>query len=165
MLTIAGYVLHLPSMLALAGGRLQLGGVLFLLASAFDSLDGSVAREMGWVTVFGAFLDSVTDRFSEATVLLGLLLWYSRVGSSTEVVLIYVAVVGSLMVSYTRARAEGVGLACKTGLLTRFERVLILGLGLIAGQPLPVMWALAVLTVFTALQRVWHVWKQTRESA
>jgi CDP-diacylglycerol---glycerol-3-phosphate 3-phosphatidyltransferase len=161
-LTVLGYFLHLPAALVLSRGSLTLGGVLFLLASLLDSLDGSVAREMDQVTTFGAFLDSVTDRFSEATILLGLLLWYLGKGSSVEVVLIYVATVGSLMVSYTRARAEGVGVQCKQGLFTRLERVVLLGLGLIVRQATITLWILAILTVFTALQRVRAVWQSTR---
>ncbi len=161
-LTIIGYLLHLPAMAALALGNLPLGGALFLLASTFDSLDGSVARETGRVTTFGAFFDSVMDRFSEATVLLGLFLWFLNRGSKLELVLIYVAVVGSLMVSYARARAEGVGVQCKEGAFTRFERVLLMGVGMLVRQPTVTLWILAILTVFTALQRVWYVWQLTK---
>lgn len=160
-LTVFGYLLHLPVMYTLATGHMSLGGILLAIASLFDSLDGSVAREMGQVTTFGAFLDSVADRFSEGTVLLGLLLWHLQSGSKIEVVLIYAAVFGSLMVSYTRARAEGVGIECKEGLLTRFERVILLVAGLILQQVRIALWVLAMLTNFTALQRVYHVWRKT----
>jgi CDP-diacylglycerol--glycerol-3-phosphate 3-phosphatidyltransferase len=159
-LTLFGYVLHLPVMVLLATGHLRVGGALFLAASAFDALDGSVAREMGQASIFGAFLDSVVDRFSEGTVLFGLLLHYLNSGTRLEPALIYVAMFGSLLVSYTRARAEGVGIVCKEGLLTRFERVILLAAGLILGLTGPVLWALAVLTVFTALQRVVYVWRK-----
>ena len=159
-LTLFGYVLHLPVMYMLATGHLRLGGGLFALASAFDVLDGSVAREMGQATTFGAFLDSVIDRFSEGTVLFGLLLYYLNGGARLEPALIYVAVFGSLLVSYTRARAEGLGIQCKEGLFTRFERVILLAAGLISGLTRPVLWVLAILTVFTALQRVYHVWRK-----
>lgn len=159
-LTLLGYVLHLPVMVMLATGHLRLGGVLFVVASAFDALDGSVAREMGQASTFGAFLDSVVDRFSEGTVLFGLLLYYLNGGARLEPALIYVAVFGSLLVSYTRARAEGVGIVCKEGLFTRFERVILLAAGLILRLTLPVLWLLAILTVFTALQRVAYVWRK-----
>lgn len=160
-LTIFGYLLHLPVMYALATGRMLLGGILLAVASAFDSLDGSVAREMNQTTTFGAFLDSVADRFSEGTVLLGLLLWYLQSGGKAEIILIYTAVFGSLMVSYTRARAEGVGIECKEGLLTRFERVILLVAGLVLQQVHLALWILAILTNVTALQRVYHVWRKT----
>jgi CDP-diacylglycerol--glycerol-3-phosphate 3-phosphatidyltransferase len=159
-LTLLGYVLHLPVMYMLATGRLRLGGALFLAASAFDALDGSVAREMGQTSTFGAFLDSVVDRFSEGTVLFGLLLYYLNGGARLEPALIYVAMFGSLLVSYTRARAEGVGITCKEGLFTRFERVILLAAGLILGLTRPVLWALAIFTVFTALQRIVYVWRR-----
>jgi CDP-diacylglycerol--glycerol-3-phosphate 3-phosphatidyltransferase len=160
-LTLFGYGLHLPVMWAVATGRFAFGGILLAIASAFDALDGSVAREMGRVTQFGAFLDSVLDRFSEATVLLGLLLYFVQHGGRIEPVLIYVAVVGSIMVSYTRARAEGLGVECKEGLVTRFERVILLVVGLVIGIVRPVLWVLAVLTIFTAIQRVYTVWRKT----
>lgn len=157
-LTVFGYLLNLPVMYVLATGRLQVGGILVVLAGLFDSLDGAVAREMGQATIFGAFFDSVTDRFSEGTVFLGLFLWYLRNGAGQELALIYIAIVGSLMVSYTRARAEGLGIQCKTGLLTRFERVALLAIGLIIQQVRVVLWVLAILTNLTAVQRIYHVW-------
>lgn len=162
-LTVFGYLLHLPAMYALATGRMQLGGIGVLLASLFDSLDGSVAREMRQVTAFGAFFDSTMDRYSEATILLGLLLWYAPRGAQQEIVLIFVALFGSLMVSYTRARAEGVGVACKEGLLTRFERVVLIVLGLLTQRVRLLLWALAILTNATALQRVYVVWRATQK--
>jgi CDP-diacylglycerol--glycerol-3-phosphate 3-phosphatidyltransferase len=162
-LTILGYLLNLPVMFVLAAGRLRLGGILMALASAFDALDGALARETQQTSTFGAFFDSVMDRFSEATVLLGLLLWYLRTGARLEPVLIYLTMVGSLLVSYTRARAEGLGLQCKTGLLTRFERVTLLVIALVVGQVRPALWLLAALTNLTAVQRIYHVWQITKE--
>ena len=159
-LTVFGYGLHLPVMWAVATGKFAIGGVLLAFASAFDALDGSVAREMGCVTRFGAFLDSVLDRFSEATVLLGLLLYFVQHGGRIEPVLIYTAMVGSIMVSYTRARAEGLGVECKEGLVTRFERVILLVVGLLIGWLRPMLWVLAILTTFTAVQRVYTVWRK-----
>ncbi len=160
-LTVLGYLLSLLVAYVLSTGRLQAGGVLVAVAALFDALDGAVAREMGQTSTFGAFFDSVMDRFSEATVLFGLFLWYSRIGARTELALIYVTIVGSLMVSYARARAEGLGVQCKVGLLTRFERVALLVIGLIIQQVPLVLWVMAVLTNFTALQRAYHVWRQT----
>jgi CDP-diacylglycerol--glycerol-3-phosphate 3-phosphatidyltransferase len=152
-------------MYVLAQGHLRAGGVLVLLAGLFDALDGAVARATGQTSTFGAFFDSVMDRYSEATVLFGLLLWYLRTGSQLEPALIYAVIVGSLMVSYARARAEGLGLECKTGLLTRLERVAILSIGLLALQVRITLWTMAILANLTALQRMAHVWRATRQLA
>ena len=160
-LTVVGYLLHLPAMYALANGHMQWGGILIAVASLFDALDGSVAREMRQSSTFGAFLDSTLDRYSEGTIFLGLLVWYARNGAHTEVVLTYVAVFGSLMVSYTRARAEGVGIACKAGWFTRFERVLLIVVGLVTKQVRLLLWALAILSNATAIQRIVHVRRET----
>ncbi len=162
-LTVLGYLLNLLVAYVLATGRLQVGGILVALAALFDALDGAVAREMGQTSTFGAFFDSVMDRFSEATVLFGLFLWYSQIGARTELALIYVTIVGSLMVSYARARAEGLGVQCKVGLLTRFERVALLIIGLLIRRVPLVLWVMAVLTNFTALQRTYHVWRRTAQ--
>lgn len=161
-LTVVGYLLHLPAMYALAKGHMQWGGVLIAVASLFDALDGSVAREMRQSSTFGAFFDSTLDRYSEGTIFLGLLIWYTRIQSPIEIVLTYAAVFGSLMVSYTRARAEGVGIACKAGWFTRFERVLLIVLGLVTKQVRLLLWALAILSNLTAVQRIVHVRRETR---
>jgi CDP-diacylglycerol--glycerol-3-phosphate 3-phosphatidyltransferase len=160
-LTICGYLLNLPVMYVLATGHLRIGGVLVALASAFDALDGALARETGQSTTFGAFLDSVLDRYSEATVFFGLLLWYLQQGSRLDSALIYATIVGSLLVSYTRARAEGLGLECKTGWFTRFERIALLCIALVLGQVRAALWVMAILTNFTAMQRTYHVWRLT----
>ena len=162
-LTVAGYLLHLPAMLALANGHMQWGGILIAVASLFDALDGSVAREMRQASTFGAFLDSTLDRYSEGTIFLGLLVWYAHNHAVTDTILVYVAVFGSVMVSYTRARAEGVGIACKAGWFTRFERVLLIVIGLLTKQVRLLLWALAVLSHVTAAQRIVHVWRETRD--
>jgi CDP-diacylglycerol--glycerol-3-phosphate 3-phosphatidyltransferase len=162
-LTVIGYLLSLLVAYVLATGRLQVGGVLVAVAALFDALDGTVARATGQTSTFGAFFDSVVDRFSEATVLFGLFLWYAQIGARTELALIYVTIVGSLMVSYTRARAEGLGVQCKVGLLTRFERVVLLVIGLVGHRVSLVLWVMAVLTNFTALQRTYHVWRHAEK--
>jgi len=161
VLTALGYLFHLPAMYALAMGHLQLGVVLVALASLFDALDGAVAREMGQSSTFGAFFDSVVDRYSEGTIFFGLLLWYARNGGLQETILIYAAMLGSLMVSYARARAEGVGIQCKAGLFTRFERMVLIVIGLLALQVRLLLWALAIMTNLTAVQRVYLVWHAT----
>lgn len=161
VVTLTGTLLNLGVAWVLAQGYLRIGGILVLLVSLFDALDGALARLTAKRSRFGAFLDSTMDRFSEAILYLGLLLFYTRYGARQEILLIYATIVGSLMVSYARARAEGLGLDCKVGLLTRLERVIILTIALILDQMSVALWVLAILTNFTALQRMYHVWKAT----
>ena len=138
---------------------LAVGGIVMLIAGVFDLFDGAVARMTDRATKFGAFFDSVMDRVSEAIVLLGLLWFYLEEGEQLGAVLVYVAIVGSTMVSYARARAEGLGIECKGGLMQRPERVATLGIGIIVGQwwepaVLIVLGVIAALTVVTTVQRV-----------
>ncbi len=166
MLTLIGFGLTLAVAAVLALGYTAWGGWLLLLAGIFDALDGTLARLTGHMTRFGAFLDSTCDRYADAAVLIGLSIPFLRAGDQghTPIILIFVTLVGSLLISYTRARAEGLGLECKVGLLTRLERFLIIAIALIVNQVTPALWLLAVLTNLTALQRVWHVWRVTREN-
>ncbi len=160
-LTLIGTAFMFGIGLVLAQGRFVPGAILLAAASAFDALDGGLARLTNRVTRFGAFLDSTTDRWAEAAVYGGLLWWYVGLGARLEIMLLYVAIIGSLLVSYTRARAEGVGIECKVGLFTRFERIVVLMLGLLSGQMLIALTLLAVLSNVTALQRMWHVYRHS----
>jgi CDP-diacylglycerol--glycerol-3-phosphate 3-phosphatidyltransferase len=159
-LTILGFIFNLAVAVVLAAGHLVLGGVLVILASLFDTLDGAVARYSGRVTHFGAFLDSTLDRGSEAALYLGLLYYYARQNSMPEILLIYLTIVGSTMVSYTRARAEGIGVACKVGWFTRFERIAVLVIGLLLQQMTTALIVLAVGSALTTVQRILHVQRQ-----
>ncbi|HEX8683457.1 MAG TPA: CDP-alcohol phosphatidyltransferase family protein [Ardenticatenaceae bacterium] len=159
-LTLIGTVFMFGIGLVLAQGNFVTGAVLVALAAAFDALDGSLARQTNRVTRFGAFLDSTTDRWAEAAIYGGLLWWYTGQGSQLEVMLVYAAIIGSLLVSYTRARAEGIGVECKVGLFTRFERIVVLIVGLVSGQMLIALAVLAVLSNVTAIQRILHVHRQ-----
>ncbi|MDA8218012.1 MAG: CDP-alcohol phosphatidyltransferase family protein [Dehalococcoidales bacterium] len=163
MVTVIGFLLNVGVGLILAFGYQLAGGILVILVGLFDTLDGAVARVSNRVTIFGGFLDSTLDRYSEAVIFFGLTAFYVREGRMTEVLLVYAVIVGSLMVSYARARAEGLGLDCEVGLLQRPERVALLGLGLIINQVVPVLWLLAVMTNFTAAQRIFHVYRLTRQ--
>lgn len=162
MVTLLGLAVAGGSAYLLSVGQLWAGGVVLLFSGIFDLFDGALARLMGRVTRFGAFLDSVIDRVSEAVVLLGLLIFYR---ASTEgTVLVYLALVGSIMVSYLRARAEGLGIECKVGIMTRPERVAVLGVGLVIGHWWPtavlvVLGVIAGLTMLTSVQRLFHAWK------
>lgn len=172
-LTILGFLLNFPAAFILAQGQTWswiVGGLLILFAGAFDMLDGAVARVTGKSSKFGAFLDSNFDRLSEVVVFLGLILYY-RSGPNTDQyygsVLVYVAITGSLMVSYTKARAEGLGMECKgVGLLPRPERVLLVAAGCLLSPVwdlslIVVLWVLAIGTNFTAAQRIAHIWLET----
>jgi CDP-diacylglycerol--glycerol-3-phosphate 3-phosphatidyltransferase len=167
-LTMLGFALSVVAGLVLASQALVPGGLLVLLAGAFDMLDGALARVKNQKTPFGAFLDSTLDRYSEAAVFLGLQVAFLRDAdpdwlSLSGVVLCLLVLVGSLMISYTRARAEGLGLDCEVGWLQRPERILALGIGLLLPRQLllAVLAALALLTHVTVLQRIAHVRRLT----
>ncbi|HSH78109.1 MAG TPA: glycosyltransferase [Herpetosiphonaceae bacterium] len=163
MVTTIGLLLTLGVTVAISTGHLIWGGVLVLLTSAFDMLDGALARATGRKSAFGAFFDSTVDRYTEALILLGILIHYDRMpGTHWEIALVYLGIVGSLMVSYTRARAEALGFDGKTGILARPERIVLLSFGLITGWLSFALAILAILTNFTTAQRVYYVWKQER---
>lgn len=163
-LTIIGFVLTVAVALILATGNFLAGGILLIFAALFDTLDGALARHTGRVTVFGAFLDSTMDRYSEAVTLIGLMAFYARQPDNWQpILLLGCTLVGSLMVSYTRARAEAVGIECKEGFFQRTERIIVLIIGLVTGWMLPVLWILAVFTNVTVIQRVMAVHSSTKE--
>ncbi len=154
---VAGYVIAL--------GHLLPGGVLVLVSGLCDILDGALARLTGRSTKFGAVLDSTVDRIAEAAVLCGLVIWYMQDGTQEnrlEIVLVLAVLVGSFLVSYVKARAEGVGWQCQVGLFTRAERVIVLALGLLLNQVFIALCILAVFVYFTVVQRLIHLWKQAR---
>lgn len=161
MVTMAGLVGAGISAWLISEGMLWAGGVVMLFAGILDLFDGALARSTGQDSPFGALLDSVVDRVSEIVVLLGLLIYYARADSLGGTVLVYLAVGGSVMVSYLRARSEGLGIDCKVGIMTRPERVAALGFGLIVGHWVPavmlvVLGAIAGLTTLTTAQRLFH---------
>ncbi len=163
-LTVLGFALSIFGGWVIARGAFVAGGVLVLVGGAFDALDGSVARVTGGASAFGAFFDSTLDRLSEAVLYFGLLLFFAgQPGSREEIAVTYLAIVGSLMVSYTRARAEGLGIECEVGLFTRFERVVVLALGLLLTQVRVALWVLVVGSFLTAFHRMWHVSQQAAE--
>jgi CDP-diacylglycerol--glycerol-3-phosphate 3-phosphatidyltransferase len=166
-LTVIGLFVNLLSGILIGAGFLVLGGLVLLLASVFDILDGAVARVTGKVYRYGAFLDSTTDRYAEGFTYIGLLYYYLFNGHHTvEPMLVIASLTGSLLVSYVRARAQSLGFVCDGGILARPERVVIICLGLLVSQLLlPLLWVLAVLTNVTAVQRIWFVWRQSRQTA
>jgi CDP-diacylglycerol---glycerol-3-phosphate 3-phosphatidyltransferase len=157
-----GLAIDIGAAYLVATGHFFLGGVLVLIAGLFDLLDGALARFTRQTTKFGAILDSTFDRVSEAAIFCGLLISFMSRGTTLEIVLIFVALVGSFLVSYTRARAEGLGLECKVGLFTRAERVIVLAIGLLINQIFIALWVLVVFVYITVAQRLFYLWRQAK---
>lgn len=143
-------------------GHLLWGGLLMMIVVPLDALDGTMARLRGESSEYGSFVDSVTDRYSEIAIFSGLLVYFLRFGSWQDTFLVFFATIGSILVSYTRAKAEANGYSAKIGLLSRAERYIILVLGIILGYPRISLWILAILANITALQRIWYVRKQSK---
>jgi len=141
-------------------GHFLLGGALVLVSGLLDLLDGALARFTKQTTKFGAILDSTVDRVSEAAIFCGLLIWYVPKGATLEAAAIFAALIGSFLVSYIRARAEGLGLECRVGLFTRAERVIVLAIGLLVNQVFIALWVLIVFVYITIAQRLLYLWKQ-----
>lgn len=160
--TVVGFLLNLAAGAVLATGRTTWGAVCVAAASAVDGFDGALARTTGTKSRFGAFLDSTLDRVSEAALFFGMLVWFVSNAMRVETILVYMVVVGSIMVSYARARAEGLGLECKVGLLTRLERIAVLSLGLLFGWIRLTLIVMAALSWFTFAQRLFTVYRASK---
>lgn len=162
-LTWAGLAGNIVAGALVATGALLPGGLVMLVASGLDMLDGALARATARATPAGALLDSTLDRVSEAAVLAGVLLYALDRDDNTLATLSFVAVTGSLLVSYVRARVEGLGARLTDGLFTRAERVVVLGVALLVSMPTLALWLLAVLTPLTVAQRFWLGLRTLRE--
>ena len=165
-ISMTGLVLNLAAAVLVVERLFFLAGVAFIVGSVMDTLDGRYSRMSGKGTLFGAFLDSTLDRIEEGIVLTAIAAYFADLGDELAVAACVATVLGSLMVSYTRARAEALGVECKVGLATRPVRVVVLSIGLVfgAGDLIPSVdlleasiYALTALTLFTVGQRVWHV--------
>ena len=166
--TIAGLLGSGISGYIIATGNLWLGGIVMLAAGILDLFDGALARATGRASRFGALLDSVVDRLSEIVVLMGLMLFYLDESYSEGVILVYLAVTASVMVSYLRARSEGLGIENRGGIMTRPERVALMGVGLIVAHWVPmvlpvVLGLIAGLALLTICQRLFHTWRALRD--
>ncbi len=162
VMTLIGLIGHIAAAYLLASGRISWGGLLVLFMGPVDAIDGAMARQGGKVTRFGGFFDSVIDRYAELFILGGLLIYYVKLNAPLAIILIYLAAAGSILVSYTRARGESAGYPVKGGILTRVERYLILVPCLLLNRPMIALWALAILTNITAIQRIWLVWRKAK---
>jgi CDP-diacylglycerol--glycerol-3-phosphate 3-phosphatidyltransferase len=161
-LTVMGFLVSVAAGVLIAKEYFLVGGLVTLFAGAFDLLDGPLARTTGKVSKFGGFLDSALDRLSEAAVLAGILAYYAFNDGTWESLLAFGCFVGSVMVSYLRARAEGLGVKCEVGIFTRVERVIVMSIGLMFGQwydlAIPIMLGIITALAFvTVLQRLIHV--------
>lgn len=143
-------------------GRMTTGGILMLVTTPLDALDGAMARLRGDASDWGAFVDSVTDRYSELAILGGLLYYFTSIGDGLSSVVAFAAAAGTVLVSYVKARAEAVGFEAKVGILTRVERYLVLAPLLVFNQPVWAVWIIALFANFTALQRIYYVRAQAR---
>ena len=165
-ITWFGFLLAVGAAVLIITGHLFAAGFVVLLAGFFDILDGALAYHTNRSTHFGAVLDSTLDRLAEGVLLLGILVVYAREQSVAGILLVSLALLGSLLVSYIRARAEALGVECQVGLFTRAERVIVLALGLLLNQfAYALVIALAIIVVFsfiTAGQRLLYVWQQTK---
>jgi CDP-diacylglycerol--glycerol-3-phosphate 3-phosphatidyltransferase len=164
MLTVAQLIGGIGAAVLIAEGELAWGGVAVLAAAAIDAFDGTLARTTGQVTRFGGVFDSTIDRIFEGVVLGGLLWYYLDLGLRDESMLVFVVAVGSLSVSYVRARAEVERIQLYDGLFTRAVRIIVLAAGLVSGEVTAVLWLLAVMTVLTTLQRLFVTYRKLQEA-
>ena len=165
ILTFIGFGINLLAAYLFAYGYFRWAGATIILAGIFDMADGRVARLEGRVTPFGGFYDSVMDRYSDLCLLIGLLIYYGRITRFLYVSLVAVAMIGSVMVSYTRARAENVIPSCKVGFLERPERVVLIIIGALFDRMAPVLWLIAVLSNVTVIHRIVYTRQEARRQA
>lgn len=156
-MTLLGLAGNFTGAYFVSKGDMTVGGLLMLISTPFDALDGAMARLRGEANEWGAFVDSVTDRYGELVILGGLLYHFANTGDTLSSVVTFAAAAGTVLVSYVKARAEAVGFEAKVGLLSRVERYLVLAPALVFNQPRIAIWILALFANYTALQRIFHV--------
>src|SRR5437660_8252147 len=162
VLTFIGLVINVWAAFLFAAGRFRAAGLVVLGAGLFDMVDGRVARETNRVTKFGGFFDSVLDRYSDLLLLMGLLVYYASINRFFYIVLTAIVMTGSVMVSYTRARAECTIPKCKVGFLERPERVVLIIIGALFDRMAPVLWVIAMLSNLTVVHRMIYTWQETK---
>jgi CDP-diacylglycerol--glycerol-3-phosphate 3-phosphatidyltransferase len=158
--TILGLVGNIFGAFLIAQGYLTAGGILVLLMGPVDALDGTMARLRGMAGNFGAFVDSVTDRYSELVIFAGLLYYFVQQNNQTAILLVYASAAGSVLVSYIRSRGQSLGWDTKVGVLTRMERYLVLAPAIILNYPMVGLWIIAVFSNLTAVQRIIDIRRQ-----
>jgi CDP-diacylglycerol---glycerol-3-phosphate 3-phosphatidyltransferase len=155
-------VINIAAAVLLAAGRFRAAGLVIIGAGLFDMVDGRVARETNQVTRFGGFFDSVLDRYSDLALLMGLLVYYGIINRPFYVVLTAIVMTGSVMVSYTRARAENTIPSCKVGFMERPERVVLFIIGALFDRMAPVLWVIAVLSNITVIHRMVFTFQEAK---
>lgn len=162
VLTFLGLLINAIAAVLLARGSFFAAGIVIISAGLFDMVDGRVARETNQVTRFGGYFDSVLDRYSDLALLMGLLVYYGNINRPFYVVLTAIVMTGTVMVSYTRARAENTIPSCKVGFMERPERVVLLILGALFDRMAPVLWVIAVLSNVTVIHRMIFTYQETK---
>src|ERR1700729_1948736 len=162
VLTFLGLVINIVAAVLLAAGQFRSAGFVIIGAGLFDMVDGRVARETNRVTRFGGFFDSVLDRYSDLGVLVGLLVYYASISRFFYVVLTAIVMTGTVMVSYTRARAENTIPRCKVGFLERPERVVLVIVGALFGRVAQVLWVIAIMSNVTVIHRMIYTWQEAQ---
>jgi CDP-diacylglycerol--glycerol-3-phosphate 3-phosphatidyltransferase len=165
MLTAIGLLINVVAAVLFAQGSFFWAGIVVIGAGLFDMVDGRVARVTNTVTPFGAFFDSVIDRYSDMALYIGLLVYYARAERFLYVVLVAVVMAGSVMISYARARAESLIPTCKVGFLERPERLVLIIIGALWNRMAPVLWIIAVLSNITVIHRIIYTWQHTQKEA
>src|ERR1700689_1679603 len=162
LLTFFGLIVNFWAAVLFATGMFPLAAAVILFAGFLDMLDGQVARREKRVTAFGAFFDSTLDRYSDMALYMGLLVYYAQAGRTSYVILAAVATAGSVMVSYSRARAESLIPLCKVGFMERPERMVLLMLGGAFDRMAPALWVIAVVSTLTVIHRIVYTWQEMR---
>ncbi len=155
-LTVTGFFITVVAAFIIPH-NLKIGGIMILIGGIFDMLDGIVARTKGKGSRFGAFLDSVLDRYSDAFIFLALAWYFAEKGSHTGAFICIGILVGAFLISYTRARAEGLGESCHVGIMERPERIILIVFAILTGWLIPILWIMLILTHFTVFQRIIYV--------
>src|SRR4029450_2492549 len=163
-LTFIGVLINVAAAWALALGKFVTAGVIMLVANIFDFIDGKVAEESNAVSAFGGFWDSVIDRFSDISLFIGLIFLYATLDRRDYVMVTALAMMFTIMTSYTRARAESLIKKCKVGFMERPERIVLFMIGAFTNRMAAVMWVIGVLSVFTVADRIIYTYRELRES-
>jgi CDP-diacylglycerol--glycerol-3-phosphate 3-phosphatidyltransferase len=162
LFTFTGFLATLAASFLILKGFWFFAGLTIILSGLFDLLDGVVARKLGKVTAWGGFLDSVLDRYSDLLLLLAFLIYYLKEKEPGLVILTSIVSMGTVLIPYTRSKAESLKVQCTIGLMERAERIILLSVGTLFQWMEPILWILAILTHFTVLHRIYYVWKKLR---
>jgi len=164
LFTLLGFFSILVASWLILKGCWVSAGLAILLSGLFDLLDGVIARNLGKVTIFGSFFDSVMDRYSDLLLLMAIAIFYLKNENSSLVILTFAVAIGTALIPYVRAKAESLQISCHVGLMERAERIVLLALGSLLNWMEPILWILAIFTHFTVLHRIYYVWEKIRNS-